>query len=83
LPVIHPGLFLIMQRFPERKDALRRMYRSCESFRSICNSYQQCSEALRHWVKSEHKESPNRQREYSELMQELEQEIIQSLEEGI
>jgi hypothetical protein len=71
-----------MQRLPESKNALRQLYRTSESFQSICHSYQKCSEALRYWTKSEHEEAPNRQREYSELMQELELEIIQSLEEA-
>ncbi len=83
MAVIDPGLFLVMQSFPERKDALRRMYRISESFQSICHSYQQCSEALRYWANSDHEKAPDRRLEYSELMQELEHEIIQSLEEGM
>ena len=82
MSVIHPGLFLIMQKFPDRKHALRQIYRKSESFQSICHNYQKCSEALRYWSESEHEKAPNRQREYSALLQELELEIIQSLEEG-
>jgi cell fate (sporulation/competence/biofilm development) regulator YlbF (YheA/YmcA/DUF963 family) len=72
---------LILRRFPERKDDLQRMYRKSESFQSICHNYQKCSEALRYWTESEHEEASNRQREYSALLQELELEIINSLEE--
>ncbi|MDJ0912356.1 MAG: hypothetical protein QNI95_02245 [Desulfobacterales bacterium] len=83
MSVIQPGLFLILKRFPHRKEDLRQLYRSSESFKSICESYQKCSEALEYWAKSSLKESPGRQREYSELLNELELEILQSLEEGL
>ena len=83
MSVIQPGLFLILQRFPHRKVALRRLYRTSESFQAICHSYQQCSEALAYWSASENETALHRKREYSELMNELEQEIIQSLEESI
>ncbi len=59
------------------------MYRSSQSFQSICESYQKCSEALKYWVKSNSEEAPGRSREYAELLNELELEILQSLEEGI
>ena len=83
MSIIQPGLFLILQRFPHRKDALRQMYRTSDTFQGICQSYQKCSEACGYWAKSEHKEAPHRQFEYSELMKELEQEIIQNLEEAL
>ena len=82
MTVIHPSLFLVMSRFPDRKDALRQKYRNNESFQSLCRSYQKCTQALEHWDKSKHAEAPNRQQEYSELIIELEQEIIQSLKEA-
>ena len=81
MSVIQPGLFLILQRFPHQKDALRRLYRTSESFQAICHSYQQCTKALDYWSASSKKESPNRQLEYSQLIIELEQEIILSLKE--
>ena len=80
MAVIQPGLFLVLKRFPHRKDALRQLYRTSESFQAICHSYQQCTEALEYWVRSEHAEAGSRQREYSQLQNELELEIIQSLD---
>ena len=78
--VIHPGLFVVMKRFPDRKNDLRQIYRSSESFRSICRNYQKCSKALNHWSKSKHAEAPDRQVEYAALLEELELEILQALE---
>jgi hypothetical protein len=82
LSVIQAGPFFALQRFQYHKDDLRRMYRSSKSFRSICHDYEKCSAALDYWLVSEHEEAPNRQREYSELINELELEILQSVEEG-
>ena len=80
MQVIHPSLFLVMKNFPDKKDALRQMYRSSESFRVLCHNYQKCSEALDFWKKSKRTEAPDRHREYTALMQELELEIHQTLE---
>ena len=80
MAVIQPGLFLILQRFPQRKEALRQLYRTSDTFQAICHSYQQCTEALDYWSISEHAEARSRQREYTELKNELEREIIQSLD---
>ena len=82
MPVIHPSLFFIMKRFPDRKDAIRQNYRTCETFQNICQNYQKCAEALHYWTNSEDKNAPEREKEYSTLLQELEQEIIKSLEDS-
>ena len=67
----------------ECKDVIRRMCLSSSSFKSICLSYQKCSEAIRYWTESERDEAPERQREYTALLHELELEIMQSLKESI
>ena len=81
MTVIHPGLFLILRRFPDHKEDLRQMHRTSESFQSICHNYQKCSEALDYWAKSSRSEAPDRHREYKMLLEELELEIINSLHE--
>jgi hypothetical protein len=81
MTVIHPGLFLILQRFPDNKDALRQMHRTSQSFQSICHNYQKCTEALNYWAKARRSEAPDRHREYKMLLDELEMEINNSLEE--
>ena len=81
LSVIKPGSFLIFNRFPKHKSDLQRIYHKSESFRSICNSYQKCSEAMNYWSDSHLKEAPDLKREYEALLHELEMEITQSLDE--
>ncbi len=75
MSVIHPGLFLIMRRFPFEKDNLRQLYLSSQSFQTLCDDYQKCTEALEHWTRSGHEQAPARSREYQELRQGLEWEI--------
>ena len=82
MSVIHTSLFTVQKRFPDHKDALRQKYRIDKKFISICNDYQKCEEALQYWTASEDKNAPERQKEYSELLQELELEIMNSLEDS-
>ncbi len=80
MTVIQPGLFLIMQRFPDRKDVLRHRFLSSESFQSICKDYHRCSDALAYWAKSEHEKAQDLYREYLGLLHEMESDIIKSLD---
>ena len=82
MSIIQPGLFLILRRFPRHKNDLRQLYRTSDSFQAMCHNYQKCSEALNYWSASEHEQAPLRKQEYAELIMELEQEIIQTAEEG-
>jgi hypothetical protein len=54
MPVIHPSLFLIMKCFPERENILRRLYLGNKTFKSICDDYQKCAEAVDYWNRSNH-----------------------------
>jgi hypothetical protein len=47
----------------------------------MCDDYRLCSEALKGWNQSESEEAPARRKEYAELLQDLEAEILQSLDE--
>ena len=75
MSVIHPGLFLIMQRFPSKKDHLRSMYTSSPSFQTLCEDYQKCTEAIAFWKRSDADQALDRFREYQSLRQDLEGEI--------
>ena len=79
MTVIQPGLFLLMQRFPDNKDELRHRFFNSKSFQSICKDYQRCSDALDYWAESERENAPDLHREYCGLLQELESEIIKGL----
>jgi hypothetical protein len=80
--VIHSNLFFIVKRFPEHKEIIKRLYSESENFQEMCNDYQECDRALRHWSQSHSEDSPERRNEYAALMQDLEAEILLTLKEA-
>jgi hypothetical protein len=74
------GLFLIMERFPEEGQALRRLFQESLSFQSLCDDYRECLAELQHWQQSTSEEAPAWRDEYTHLLLELEQEVRQYLE---
>ena len=75
MSVIHPGVFLVLKRYQGSEDILRRLYLEDKTFKSICEDYQKCAEALEHWNQSTLEKAPMRVNEYSALLAELEEEI--------
>ena len=69
------NLFLIKKRYQDNKDILRRLYLEDTTFKSICDDYQKCAEALEYWNRSTLEKAPMRVKEYSALSAELEEEI--------
>jgi len=81
MTVIHSGVFAVIKKFPEQKDAIKRLLKKEGSFLTLCEDYRVCKEALEHWDLSDAKEAPARSREYRALLQELEAEIMQNVNE--
>jgi hypothetical protein len=74
------GLALIMERFPEERQAVCRFFRESRSFQSLCNDYWECLAALQKWQQSTSEEAPAWRDEYANLLLELEEEARQYLE---
>ena len=79
MPVIETTLFSVIRRFPDLKKAAKRLFMESEPFRTMCEDFQRCSEALRHWEQSTSEEAPVRRKEYSLLLRDLEREILENL----
>lgn len=77
MTVISPGLLLIMQRFPDQRDLLRSIYLEDDNFKTICQDYRRCSEALKIWTDSTHDQAVERVLEYQQLLSGLDFEIQQ------
>ena len=82
MAVIKSSLFYVFKRFPEHKDAIHQHFRKNENFQTICDDYRQCAEALDRWNGSTSEEAPARRNEYADLLQDLESEILQTLNES-
>ena len=78
MPVIETSLFSVIRRFPYLKKAAKRFFMESEPFRTMCEDFQRCSEALRHWEQSTSEEAPVRRKEYSLLLRDLEREILEN-----
>jgi hypothetical protein len=81
MPVVRTSLPIVLLRFPDHKDKIKRLFMKNETFRSLCEDYRQCSEALHYWSRSSSEEAPARRDEYGNLLQDLSEEIWQNLQE--
>jgi hypothetical protein len=69
----------VLERFAEHGDQVARRLAADSEFRSLCQEYEVCAQALAHWSQAA-QESPDRVTEYTQLLEELEQEIREILE---
>ena len=81
MPAIQTSVFTVLERFPDRGDTVKRLFRESETFQNVCEDYRRCAEALHHWNQSASDEAPAHREEYAALLQDLEAEILQSLDE--
>ena len=83
MTVIQPNLFILFERFPERTEAIKMLFKNNESFKILCKDYHRCGETLQHWNRSLDEVAPARVREYEALLHELEEEILQNVDASI
>jgi hypothetical protein len=82
MQVITPGLFSVIRRFPEHKHTVRRLFQSNEIFRTLCDDYGRCAEALEYWNQFSSEETAGYRQDYTELVREIESEIDKLIENG-
>lgn len=68
-----------MERFPEKSDDLSVLMAENQDFLDLCEDYEVCINALRHWEKSKESVAEDRVNEYRIIARELEEEITQAL----
>ena len=81
--VIKGGVFHVLEKFPDRAEDIKRLFRESQQFQNICEDCRQCAEALQHWNQSHRKEAVTRRREYEQLFQEVMDEICLYLNEAV
>ena len=70
----------IKTNLPGYSRAIERALAENESFRSVCEDFHACAEALSHWNRMTSDEAAHRREEYSGLLGELKREILCWLE---
>ena len=83
MAVIESNLFYVVKRFPDRKKKILELFRKNQDFQTICDDYRRCLQALQRWNRSTSEEAPACRKEYADLLQELELEILQVLNDVI
>lgn len=82
MTVVQPSLFSLFERFPERTEEIKALYKSNEAFKTLNKDYCRCAEALRYWKQSSDENAQARMREYEGLLRELEEEILLNVNES-
>lgn len=80
MSVIQNGLFTVLNRFPERGETVKQLFKQDDAFQSLCEDYIKCRQALQYWRNAESSEAPARRQEYEALLSELESELLETLD---
>ena len=75
MTVIKSSVFNVLEKFPDRSEDIKRLFKESQEFQAMCEDYRQCAEALLHWNQSNDNNAPARRQEYELLLQELADEI--------
>ena len=71
--------FSILERFPEKSEILIALMARHSDFLAMCEDHEECVKALRYWAQSNEPDADGRVKEYSDLVRQLEEEIIQAV----
>ena len=71
----------VLERFPNYKKTITRLFTGNENFQALCEDHQRCVEALRYWYRSQEEVAEARWDEYNSLLLDLEAEILLRLDE--
>jgi hypothetical protein len=71
----------IRDTFPDKKHTIDLLVAEDSEFLALCEDHDACVDALRYWTQSKESEADTRVNEYSDLIRELGEEILQALEE--
>ena len=79
MAIIHESYFVVSKHFPAHRPLIQSLFRSNPVFRETCQDYHKCSMALHYWDDLSSQEASIRTQEYSALLQELRQELLQCI----
>lgn len=74
------ALASVLENFPEAVGRIRELFQQSPEFQSLCEDYWECLVNWRRWQQADSEQALDYCRIYAELLQELEQEVRQSLE---
>ena len=69
----------VLERYPEASHEIRARAISDPGFRSTCEDYGKCVQALEHWRQTRDSQSRSKADEYRDLCRRIEAEIVEAL----
>lgn len=81
MPVVRTSLSVVLAKFPDHEETIKRLFRENKTFQALCEDYRQCSEALTYWNRFDSDDGHARREEYAALLRELEAETLRFLSE--
>ncbi len=79
MATMNESFLTVSKHFPAHRPLMQHLFRSNPVFRETCMDYHKCSKALHYWRNSQSQEASFRKQEYSVLLQELKQELLQCI----
>ena len=79
MTIMSESFFTISKHFPTHRPSIQPLFRSSPVFRETCMDYHKCNKALHYWSNLSSQEASFRKQEYSVLLQELKQELLQCI----
>jgi hypothetical protein len=77
MATMHESYFTVSKYFPAHCPLIQPLFRSSPVFWETCMDYHKCSKALHYWSNLSSQQASFRMQEYSVLLQELKQELLQ------
>ena len=74
------ALDIVSRKFPESRHLIIELFHQSDFFRSICEDYALCLETIIRLDASKHMIKKGYKKEYEDLLQDLENELISKLE---
>lgn len=74
------ALASVLENFPEAAARIRELFLQSPYFQTLCEDYRECLANWRHWRQADSEDASMYRKIYGDLLQELEQEVRQSLE---
>lgn len=74
---MHESYFTVVKHFPAHRPLIKYLFHNSPLFRETCIDFHKCSMAFHYWSNLSSQEAAIRTQEYSVLLQELEQELLQ------
>ena len=79
MTIMHESFFTVSKHVSTHRPLIQHLFRSSPVFRETCMDYHKCSKALHYWSNLSSQEASFRTQEYSVLLQELKQELLQCI----